>query len=120
MQVKNQAFIPTVAEFPDDVSMSWEVQRSLVDAGYRPGFMIVMRKGTEGKPRVMDAENVKRQYDNLAKYASQYGDADVVTMLSNMPVGDIDFLNNGAFAQEHVEAGIQFARNLPIGGRKVL
>ncbi len=118
--VHNQVFVPTVAEFPRDIETSWELQKPLADIGYRPGLMLVVRGADAGKPRVFDKENVKKQYDNLAKHAEKYGNADIVTMLPNMPVGDIDFLHNGEFAKDHVLAGIEFARGLPIGGRRLL
>ena len=117
---RNQVFVPTVAEFPRDIATSWELQKPLAEIGYRPGLMAVIRPGEVGKPRVIDRENVQRQYDNLAQYAERYGDADIVTMLPNMPIGDMDFLHNGDFARDHVLAGVEFVRGLPIGGRKLL
>jgi len=117
----NDVFIPTVAEFPDDIATSWEIQKPLEDAGYRPGFMLFIRKTKpEDKPRVFDHENVKKQYGNLEKYAEQYGNAPVVTMLSNLPIQHIDFLHNSSEARDHVYQGIEFAKALPIGGRKML
>lgn len=117
----NDVFIPTVAESPRDTEISWEVQKPLADRGYRPGLMLVIRKtNPDQKPRVFDTENVKKQYDNLAKHSEVYGNAPIITMLSNLPIEHIDFLHNVEEAKYHVCQGIEFAKNLPIGARKIL
>lgn len=117
---KNDVFVPTVAEFPDDVLTSWEIQKPLAQAGYRPGLMLFVRSAEEGKPRVADPDNVGRQYENLHKFGQVYGNAPIITMLPNMPIGDIDFLHNSSFARDHVLSGIEFAKGLPLGGRRIL
>ncbi len=117
---RQQIFIPTLAEFKDDIDRSWEIQKPLADAGYQPGFMLLVRKGVEGKPRVFDHKHRKNMYDGAAQYSELYGDAPIVTMLSNIPICDIDFLHNTQPATEHVLAGIELASNLPIGKRKIL
>jgi len=116
MPEKTYTFLPTVAEFPDDVEASWELQKPLADKGYCPGFMVFCRKGILG---LSDTELTKKRYDNLAKYADIYN-APVIVMLNNLPVEDIDTLSNGAKASEHIERGVEFASALPIGKRKAV
>ncbi len=117
---KNQVFIPTVAEFRGDIARSWEIQGPLVEGGYCPGFMLLVRKDDEGKPRVFDGDHIQRMYEGVIPYSDRYGDAPIVTMLSNLPIGHIDFLHNNQLATDHVVFGIELARGLPIGGRKIL
>ena len=60
-QYKNQVFLPTLAEFTDDIRTSWELQKPLADMGYRPGFMLLERKD-EKQPRVMNKEKTQEQF----------------------------------------------------------
>jgi len=116
-QKRNQIFIPTVAEFAGDIQTSLDIQKPLFDAGFKPGLMVVVRKGIFG---VTNPDVVKKQYDNLSKIANQYGDSDVVVMLANLPLKDIDTLHNSGLAFDHIKAGIDFARALPIGNKRTL
>jgi len=120
-QYKNQVFIPAVPEFDDDLAVSWQLQQPLIEAGYMPGFMLFIRKVDEGDtPRIMDSKSRDKQYSNLEQYATRYGEADIVTMLPNLPTQQIDWFHNTDFAYEHVCKGIDFARNLPLGGNRLL
>lgn len=112
----NQIFIPTVAKFKEDIETSLGVQEPLVTAGYKPGLMLVILGGLKGI--TTDAE---KQYANLRDIKPRYPqDSQIVTMLSNMPIEEIDFLHNADYATGHVRQGIDFARGLPIGGRRIL
>ncbi len=114
--MKNTAFVPALATKPADLETSWEIMEPLRSAGYQTGFMLVIRGGRKGVNGVERAE----QCSNLKAYASRYADAPIVTMLSNMPIDEIDFLNEATTARLHVEEGIRFAAGLPIGGRKIV
>ena len=113
----NQVFVPTVAKFKDDIKTSLKIQDPLVAVGYKGGLMLVIQKGFLG-----GTEDAEKQYANLREVfdADNYGDSPIVTMLSNMPIDQIDFLHNSEFAVEHVRRGIDFAHGLPIGKRKIL
>ncbi|USN45663.1 MAG: hypothetical protein H6502_00850 [Candidatus Woesearchaeota archaeon] len=114
--MKRQLFLPTVAEFSKDIATSMALQQPLVDIGYTPGLCIVMRGGMKA---VTDPEIIAKQQQNLvAEVGDTYEAADVITMLSNIPIGEIDFLHNTKQAVDHVKAGIDFARALPIGGER--
>lgn len=115
--MKNQVFVPTVAEFPEDIATSLEIQKPLVDAGYSPGLMLVIRGGIGG---VTLDSIVEKQYANLEKVAGQYKNSHIITMLSVLPFEGLDFLHNPFDATEHVKKGVDFTRNLPIGSRKLL
>lgn len=113
--VKNQIFVPTVAEFQDDIQTSLVIQQPLVEAGYDRGLMLVIRGGSKG---VTADETVERQYNNLSKIKDY--DSPIITMLSNIPLEEIDFLHNTDYAKEHVRRGIDFTKGLPIGTRRIL
>ena len=113
----NQIFIPGVARYADDVATSLSIQEPLVKAGYSPGLMLVTLGGRKG---VTDEGIVKTSYENLRALAGQYGFAPIVVMLSNTPIGEIDFWNNTEAAAEHVERGVDFANGLPLDGRRTV
>jgi len=113
----NQVFVPTVAELSNDIKGSLSIQKPLIDAGYNPGLMLVIRKGKIG----LIGEIVQKQYSNLEEIAGrEYGDSPIITMLSNIPIYQIDFLHNTKGAVEHVKYGVDFAAKLPIGGRRII
>ena len=113
--MKNQVFVPTVAKFSDDIRRSWCIQEPLVQAGYQPGLMLVILKGLQGV--TADAEV---QIENLKGMKEEYGDRPVVVMLSNIPLDQMDWLHNTEFAAGHVKAGVDFAKALPIGKRRIV
>lgn len=113
--MRNQIFIPANAEREDDLLASWGIQEPLVGAGYNPGLMLVVYGGLMG---VTDHKAV--QYQNLEKIKDAYGDLPIVVMLSNIPINEIDFLNNTREAIKYVRAAIDFTQEIPIGGRKIL
>ncbi len=104
-----------MAKFPDDILGSWRIQEPLVAAGYQRGLMLVMVGGI--KAVTIDAEI---QLKNLEVLKNEYGDAPIVTMLSSNPLEDIDWLEQTETALFHVKAGVDFARRLPIGGRRII
>ncbi|MFC1691158.1 hypothetical protein ACFL0W_03160 [Nanoarchaeota archaeon] len=114
--MKNQVFAPTVARFRDDIITSLAVQEPLVEIDYKQGLMLVIQNGVSGLSRPSALE----QYHNLRGLDGNYGDSAIVTMLSNIPIGEIDFLHNAEYATEHVKRGVDFTRYLPIGSRKIL
>src|SRR3989344_1363280 len=114
----NQVFIPTVPKCGrKDVDGSWEVQRLLVDRGYNPGLMVFTHGGIK---TVSDEELIRKQYDNLGHLTQSYGESPVVTMLSNIPIGEMDWYHNIEQAKEHVVKGIEFAKGLPLGRRRIV
>lgn len=117
--MRNQILIPTVAEFSGDLKKSWEIGRSLTNIGYDYGLMLVIRKGKIGiSPKV-----AAQQYQNLIacnNTLGPYGDRPIVTMLSNLPIEEIDFYHHEDQAADHVRQGIEFVKNLPFGGRRIL
>ena len=118
MTYKNQVFIPTVPKIgKGDVEGSWGIQNLLVKHGYSPGLMVFTSGG--GKT-VSDRAVIKTQYDNLNWLKESYGDKSVITMLSNIPIVEMDHLHHTEYAGAHVKAGINFARGLPIGGRRIV
>ncbi len=114
--MKNLVFVPTVAEFESDIGGSFEIGSLLQEAGYDFGFMLVIRGGLKG----VTGEKRKLQYANLEKIQERYGNKPVVIMLSNLPIGEIDFLHNTEVAIRHVNAGILFAEELPIGSSRTV
>ena len=81
-------------------------------------LMLVIKKGIYG---VSNNEVVDKQYSNLEKQVgAQYGNASIITMLSNLPLEEIDFLHNRDYALDHFKKGVDFARRLPVGNRRVL
>jgi len=78
-------------------------------------LMVVILGGLKG---ITDDAEV--QYNHLKEYQKEYKDAPMVTELSNIPIIEMDFLHNTDFAREHVKKGINFAKGLPIGGRKIV
>ena len=113
--MRNQIFIPANAEQEDDLFTSWSIQESLVNSGYSPGLMLVLYGGLLGV-----TEHRSVQYDNLKKLENIYGNLPIVVMLSSIPIEEIDFLNNTERAVKYAKAAIDFARNLPIGGRRII
>ena len=111
----NQLFIPTIAKFKDDITKSLEISKSLIEKEYNSGLMLVVLGGLKGI-----IEDAEKQYFNLREFKEIYGDTPIVTMLSNMPIKEIDFLNNTEFTKEHVKKGIDFTKELPIGGKRIL
>ncbi|MFH1511311.1 MAG: hypothetical protein ABIF10_06475 [Candidatus Woesearchaeota archaeon] len=113
--MKNYIFTPTVAKFADDLRTSMEVLNPAKALGYEPCLMLVIQKGLQGV-----TEDAEKQCKNLEDKAKEFKDNPVITMLSNMPIHEIDFLNNTYFAVDHVKKGIDFAEKLPIGGRRIV
>jgi hypothetical protein len=113
----NQVFIPTVAELPRDVERSVSLQQPLIDYGYSPGLMVVIRRGKEG---VYNRGIVDQQYQNLKSCRAKLGTRPVVIELSNLPIEETDFLHHPYQAVQHVQHGVDFARNLPFGGRRIV
>lgn len=113
--MKNQVFIPTVAEYSEDILTSIQIQKPLINMGYAPGLMIVISGGKKG---IMLDSIIQKQYLNL-KQIGAYNSA-IITMLSNIPLDEIDFLHNPEHSVEHVKRGIDFSKGLPIGNRKLL
>ncbi len=113
--MKNQIFVPTVAEFSDDIHTSLELQEPLVGAGYTPGLMLVIRNGRKGV--TLDSV-VQKQKSNLERVTDYNGP--IITMLSNIPIEEIDFLHNPEYATEHVKRGIDFTRTLLMGDRRIV
>jgi len=115
--MRNQIFIPTNAESKEDIINSLDIQQTLLDADYIPGLMIYIRNGLKG---VALDSIVQKQYENLSEINEIYGNAAIVVILSNIPIEEIDFLHNPQYATEHAMKGIDFAKNLPIGKRKIV
>ena len=113
--MRNQIFIPANAEREDDLLTSWGIQEPLINSGYSPGLMLVLYGGILGVTEHRDV-----QYDNLKKLENIYGNLPIVVMLSNIPIAEIDFLNNTEHAIRYAKSAIDFARNLPIGGRRIV
>jgi len=107
--------IPTVPKRRNDVERSWEIISMLKANGHTAGFHLLSLEG------IADiSPHVKEGYENLQRYERDYGDTPIVVMLANLPIGDIDFLNNRDVAVEHVECGVRFAAGLPIGGQRLV
>jgi len=113
--LKNQVFVPTVAKFPNDILGSWRIQEPFVQASYQRGLMLVELGGIKA---VTDEAGI--QIKNLETLKDEYGDTPIVTMLSNTPFEEMDWLHNAALAANHVRCGIHFAAVIPIGGRKIV
>src|SRR3989344_1760689 len=111
----NQIFIPTNAKNYEDICISWDLQKLLIQKGYSPGLMLVIFNCVRGV-----SEDKTIQYDNLSRLKSEYGNSPVVVMLSNFPIEEVDFLHNTPYAVEHIKNGIDFAKNLPIGVKKIV
>ncbi|MBW3019586.1 hypothetical protein KY329_05375 [Candidatus Woesearchaeota archaeon] len=109
----NQVFVPALAEKAEQVESSMAIQKPL--KGYSTGLMLFIRNGMRG---ISLDSTVELQYSNLRQL--DYGTAPIVTMLSNHPYEEIDFLHNPEYATMHVKKGIDFARGLPIGGERLL
>lgn len=107
--------MPTVAKFEKDIAGSLRIQEPLHGHGYESGLMIVVLGGKTGV-----TDDAAIQYQHLQPYAEAYSDKPIVTMLSNMPIDQIDFLNQPDQAVAHVQAGIEFAKDLPLGGRRIV
>lgn len=115
--MKNIIFIPTVAEFEEDTLISLKIQEPLVKEGYTKGLMLVIKNGKKG---VNSKDLINLQKNNLLPFGEDCKDISIVVMLSNYPIQEIDFLHNLSHAKEHVKKGIDFARGLPIGSRRIL
>ena len=113
--MRNQIFIPANAEREDDLFTSWGIQEPLVNAGYSPGLMLVLYGGILGVTKHQDI-----QYENLRKLKDVYGELPVIVMLSNIPIAEIDFLNNTQHAIAYAKSAIDFTNEMPIGGRKIV
>lgn len=113
--VKNQVFIPTIAESFEDVSISLKIQQELVRNDYLVGLMLVIKNGRKG---ITLDSILQKQYSNLKKISDYKGA--IVVMLSNIPIEEMDFIHNSEYATEHVKRGVDFASGLPIGERKIV
>lgn len=114
----NQVFIPTVPKFGrKDVDGSWEIQQPLAKAGYSLGLMVFTHGGIK---TVSDRELIDKQYGNLAHLTESYGNSPIITMLSNIPIRQMDWYHETETAREHVTKGIEFAKGLPVGGRRIV
>jgi len=91
------------------------MQAPLQEHGYESGLMTVVLGGKTGV-----TDDAAIQYQHLQTPVGAYSDKPIVTMLSNMPIGQIDFLNQPDEAVAHVKAGIEFAKDLPLGGRRIV
>ncbi|MDE1845873.1 MAG: hypothetical protein KGH53_01150 [Candidatus Micrarchaeota archaeon] len=121
MRYKNQVFIPTVAEFKEDIQTSMSIQKPLAEAGYATGLMLVIRGGKRG---VTLGEIISKQYSNISAIYEPFQGAEmsaIALMLSNMPIEEIDFLHSPRHSAEHVMKGVDFARKMPVNfERKIL
>lgn len=110
----NQILIPTVAKFPKDIEKSWALAKSIV--GYHSGLMLLIQNGMQG----VFGGDAEVQKQNLQSFAEEYGDNLIVVMLSNIPIWDVDFFHNTDGALAHVKGGVDFAKSLGVGGKKVV
>ncbi len=115
MPFKNILFIPVYARSLDDIALSKELAESAEQAGYDPGFMLVIKDG----PADFRA-NQAEQYAHLAPLADWYGDKPIITMMANFPLEQTDFLHSTTTAENYVKAGVDFAKGLPIGKRRIV
>lgn len=114
--MKNQIFIPTFAKSITDIKASLSILEEIIAIGYEPCLMLVIKNGLKG----LIENDKKEQYKNLKTLVVQYTKKPVIVMLSNFPLEEIDFLENSDKTIKHIKAGIDFASELPIGGRKIV
>lgn len=112
--MKNQIFIPTAPIFKEQIKASLEIQKPLIEACYNPGLMLVLLGGTEGL-----SKNTILQYKNLLDFKEQLKGLPIVTILSNHPLEEMDFINQKESTLQHVKRGIDFVANLPLGNKKI-
>ncbi len=113
--MKNQVFVSAAPKFKGQAENSLDVQTPLKEAGYETGLMLIILGGRKGV-----TEDAEMQYSNLALLKDGYGDAPIITMPNCFPIEEMDFLHNTEYAAEFIKRGIDFARGLPIGGRRIL
>ena len=113
--MKNTMFIPVVPKYLDELQSIMGYKENVSKMGYSVGFMLYLIDGIKGLDQLS-----KKYYGNLEKFVSVYGNIPIVTMLSNMPFEDIDFLHEPANSIKYVKKGIDFVEILPIGSRRIL
>jgi hypothetical protein len=114
--MKSHILVPAVARFSKDLATSSALADELTaKTGHPSGLMLVQLGGRSA----VVGEKAEAQIKNLAPYANRMAESPVVVMLSNMPIGEIDFLNNTSAAIEHATDGIRFAASLP-GPRRIV
>jgi hypothetical protein len=116
MKPNNQVLIPTVPLYEKDLATSWALTQGLVALGYARGLMLVLKKGLAW----FTQSNLDKMGWNLAPHVLQYGDQPIVIMLSNLPIGDIDFLRQPDMAMEHIRLGLNLVQGIQIGGRRIV
>lgn len=115
MAEKGTILMPFAPKYPKQVGASWDVMEKLREKGYTTGLMLVMLDGMKGLN-----ENIAEQDASLLPLKGEYGNAPLVVMLSCTPIEDIDFLHFPYMATKHVMRGVEFARSLPMGGRRIV
>lgn len=111
----NQVYLPVNPKFKNDFLMTLELQKSLISGGYASGLMLVIFGGICGV-----TEEKELLYQNLSDFKDALKDYPLITMLSCLPCGEMDLLNQREISLYHVQKGIEFASGLPVGGNRLL
>jgi hypothetical protein len=107
-----EMYVPSVAHFPNDLRLRYDLLRPAREQGFQTGFMLVLGANDFSQDRQ------QKQLDNLALYA-QLSSAErprVFGMHSNTPLDGpnrLNLLNNHHQSQEHLEQSITLIAQLP-------
>lgn len=108
-QSKSTIYIPTVAEFDQDLRTSRELARPFQTKGIANGLMLVIRGGEQG----LTGETRQKQYENFSRLTNQEGPLPVIVMVSNLPIEELDFYHSPGQSVKHISKAIDFANELP-------
>jgi len=115
-EFKNKIFVPTFAKSETDIQTSLAISEEIAKIGYQACLMLVIKNGLDG----LIGRNKEEQYKNLKTLVPEYTEKPIIVMLSNFPLEEIDFLKNCDAAVAHIKAGIDFASEMPVGGRRIV
>ncbi len=110
----NQIYIPTAPASEDQNRIAIELQAPLTRRGYAPGLMLVILGGRKG------LQQRNEQYADLQKFQSVIKDWPLLTMLSCIPLPELDLLNETEFAVAHIKEGVNYAAQLPFDTQKTI
>jgi len=109
MNINTTYYVPAFAERKQDVEASWDFVSLLKDDQCAIGLMLVIRGGMSG----LSGDAKKRQYEHFASLTKREGEMPVIVMVSNFPLGDLDFYHVPEKSAEHIRRAIDFAAGLP-------
>jgi len=102
-------FIPTNANSPVDLMMSFNLLQLFKEKNIATGLMLLIANGKKG----LWGKAKNQQYKNFQEITNAKGKLPVIVMVSNLPLTELDFYHLPELSIEHIKLAIDFVTDLP-------